>query len=109
MLAATADTEFTGKGATDLVCHLDDVKQHSGRQALGQTGAVVRQVGCQGLEDEEIIWSELDHASHRSVHMRIMLFFNIFSLQESQPELLPLLLDSLPVVIWNLHHSLVSA
>ena len=62
MLAATADTELTGKGATDLVCHLDDVKQHSGRQALGQAGAVVRQVGCQGLEDEEMIGSELDHA-----------------------------------------------
>ena len=75
MLAATADNELTGKGATDLVCHLDDVKQHSGRQALGQTGAVVRQVGCQGREDEEMIWSELDHASHRSVNMRIILFF----------------------------------
>ena len=75
MLAATADTELTGKGATDLVCHLDDVKQHSGRQALGQAGAVVRQVGCQGREDEEMIWSELDHASHRSVNMRIILFF----------------------------------
>ena len=45
-----------------LVCHLDDVKQHAGRQALGQAGAVVRQVGCQGLEDEEMIGSELDHA-----------------------------------------------
>ena len=75
MLADTADTELTGKRATGLVCHLDDVKQHAGRQALGQAGAVVRQVGCQCLEDEEMIRSELDHASHRSVHMRIILFF----------------------------------
>ena len=65
MLAATADTELTGKGATDLVCHLDDVKQHSGRQALGQAGAVVQQVGFQSLKDEEIIWSELDLASQQ--------------------------------------------
>ena len=109
MLADTADTELTGKRATGLVCHLDDVKQHAGRQALGQAGAVVRQVGCQCLEDEEMIRSELDHASLRSVIMRIILFFNTFSFQDSQPELLPLLLDSLPVVIWNLHHSLVPA
>ena len=93
MFADIAITELTGERATDLVCHLDDDKQHAGRQALGQAGAVVRQVGCQGLEDEEMIGSELDHASHRSVHMRIIQFFNI--------------LDGLPVVIWNLHHSLV--
>ena len=42
----------------------------------------------------------------RSVNMRKFYFFEHFSRQDSQPELLPLLLDSLPVVIWNLHHSL---
>ena len=55
-----AVTDLTGKRATDHVCHLDDVKQHAGRQALEQAGAVVGQVWCQDLEDEEY---ELDHAS----------------------------------------------
>ena len=55
VLVVIADSELTGKRATDLVCHLDDVKQHVGRQALGQIDAVVRQVRCQGLEDEEMV------------------------------------------------------
>ena len=75
MLADTADTELTGKRATDQVCHLDDVKQQAGLQALGQAGAVVRQVGCQGLEDEEINWSELDHASQQVCKYEKILFF----------------------------------
>ena len=50
-----AVTELTGKRATDHVCHLDDVKQHAGRQALEQAGAVVGQVRCQDLEDEEMV------------------------------------------------------
>ena len=107
----TAITELTGERATDLVCHLGDVLQLAGRQALGQVGAVVQHDGCQqGREDEKMVWSELDHASvHRSVNeINTNSFFNIFSRQDSQPELLPLLLDSLLVVIWNLHHSVVS-
>ena len=55
-----------------------------------------------------MIWSELEHASQQVCNYEDnTIIFNIFSRQDSQPELLPLLLDSLPVVIWNLHHSLV--
>ena len=51
MLVDTADIKLTGKGATELVCHLDDVHQHAGRQALRQAGTVARQVRCKGQEE----------------------------------------------------------
>ena len=74
--ADTADTKLTVTTATDLVCRPDDFKCHARLQSLGQAGAVVQHVRCQGREDEEMLCSELDHASvHRSVNMRILIIF----------------------------------
>ena len=105
----TTDTELTGKRATDLVAILMMLSSMLDSRLLVRQVQLFDRLGARIWSMRR--WSGLswNMLHNRSVIMRIILFFfNIFSRQDSQPELLPLLLDSLLVVIWNLHHSVVS-
>ena len=87
MLVDTADIKLTGKGATELVCHLDDVLQHAGRQALRQAGAVVRQVRCKAWEEwgDSLVWVGSCFSTQVCKYENNSNFLTIFSRQESQP------------------------
>ena len=104
----TTDTELSGKRATDLVAILMMLSSMLDSRLLVRQVQLFDRLGARIWSMRR--WSGLSWnlLHNRSVIMRIILFyFNIFSRQDSQPELLPLLVDSPPVVICNFHHNVV--